>query len=111
MKLAYKLAMNRNIRGRRIIVDVERGRTVAGWRPRRLGGGIGGESRLSRHKSSSNTSATVAEVLDDDLCRLSRLSPPIPPPNLLGLQPATVLPLSTSTIIRLPLIFLFIASL
>eukprot|EP00747_Dinoflagellata_sp_TGD_P155832 gnl/TRDRNA2_/TRDRNA2_177618_c0_seq2.p1 gnl/TRDRNA2_/TRDRNA2_177618_c0~~gnl/TRDRNA2_/TRDRNA2_177618_c0_seq2.p1 ORF type:complete len:287 (+),score=-18.93 gnl/TRDRNA2_/TRDRNA2_177618_c0_seq2:525-1385(+) len=62
MKLAYKSAMNRNIRGRPIIVDVERGRTVSGWRPRRLGGGIGGESRLTRHKSLSDTSATVAST-------------------------------------------------
>lgn len=30
------------IRGRKVIVDVERGRTVKGWRPRRLGGGLGG---------------------------------------------------------------------
>jgi U1 small nuclear ribonucleoprotein len=27
--------------GRRVVVDVERGRTVRGWRPRRLGGGLG----------------------------------------------------------------------
>lgn len=27
--------------GRRILVDVERGRTVKGWKPRRLGGGLG----------------------------------------------------------------------
>merc|ERR1712138_353056 len=55
MKLAYKSAMNRNIGGRRIIVDVERGRTVAGWKPRRLGGGLGGESRLTPNKSTLNT--------------------------------------------------------
>ncbi|KAI1368414.1 U1 small nuclear ribonucleoprotein of 70kDa MW N terminal-domain-containing protein [Xylaria arbuscula] len=30
------------IRDRRIKVDVERGRTVKGWKPRRLGGGLGG---------------------------------------------------------------------
>ena len=30
------------LRGRRIVVDVERGRTVSGWTPRKLGGGIGG---------------------------------------------------------------------
>ncbi|KAK1751547.1 U1 small nuclear ribonucleoprotein of 70kDa MW N terminal-domain-containing protein [Echria macrotheca] len=30
------------IKDRRIKVDVERGRTVKGWRPRRLGGGLGG---------------------------------------------------------------------
>ena len=27
---------------RRIVVDVERGRTAKGWRPMRLGGGLGG---------------------------------------------------------------------
>merc|ERR1719316_997511 len=54
MKLAYKSAMNRNIRGRLIIVDVERGRTVSGWKPRRLGGGIGGESRSIRNKAQIN---------------------------------------------------------
>ncbi|KAI0480459.1 RNA-binding domain-containing protein [Xylariaceae sp. FL0804] len=30
------------IRDRRVKVDVERGRTVKGWKPRRLGGGLGG---------------------------------------------------------------------
>ena len=30
------------IKDRRIKVDVERGRTVEGWKPRRLGGGLGG---------------------------------------------------------------------
>ncbi|ROW17681.1 hypothetical protein VPNG_00627 [Cytospora leucostoma] len=31
-----------SIKGRRIKTDVERGRTVSGWRPRRFGGGLGG---------------------------------------------------------------------
>ncbi|PSR78094.1 U1 small nuclear ribonucleo protein of 70kDa MW N terminal-domain-containing protein [Coniella lustricola] len=31
-----------SIHGRRIKLDVERGRTVTGWKPRRLGGGLGG---------------------------------------------------------------------
>lgn len=30
------------IKDRRVLVDVERGRTVKGWKPRRLGGGLGG---------------------------------------------------------------------
>ncbi|WPH02213.1 Hypothetical protein R9X50_00506800 [Acrodontium crateriforme] len=42
MKAAYKETEQCYIRGRRVIVDVERGRTVAGWRPRRFGGGLGG---------------------------------------------------------------------
>merc|ERR1712226_1091985 len=33
------------IDGRRVLVDVERGRTVKGWLPRRLGGGLGGTRR------------------------------------------------------------------
>ena len=38
---AYKQADGRKIDGRRILVDVERGRTVPNWHPRRLGGGLG----------------------------------------------------------------------
>lgn len=34
---AYKHADGKKIDGRRVLVDVERGRTVKGWRPRRLG--------------------------------------------------------------------------
>ncbi|THC92236.1 hypothetical protein EYZ11_008297 [Aspergillus tanneri] len=30
------------IKDRRVLVDVERGRTVKGWKPRRFGGGLGG---------------------------------------------------------------------
>ncbi|KAI9241626.1 MAG: hypothetical protein BYD32DRAFT_38971 [Podila humilis] len=41
MKAAYKDADGIKILGRRILVDVERGRTVKGWKPKRLGGGLG----------------------------------------------------------------------
>ncbi|KAK6150912.1 hypothetical protein DH2020_015844 [Rehmannia glutinosa] len=41
MKAAYKQADGKKIDNRRVIVDVERGRTVPNWRPRRLGGGLG----------------------------------------------------------------------
>jgi hypothetical protein len=34
---AYKYADGKKIDGRRVLVDVERGRTVKGWLPRRLG--------------------------------------------------------------------------
>lgn len=34
---AYKHADGKKIDGRRVLVDVERGRTVKGWHPRRLG--------------------------------------------------------------------------
>ncbi|GMH24126.1 hypothetical protein Nepgr_025969 [Nepenthes gracilis] len=54
MKGAYKQADGRKIDGRRVLVDVERGRTVPNWRPRRLGGGlgttrVGGEDASQRH--------------------------------------------------------------
>ncbi|KAJ1458326.1 hypothetical protein M885DRAFT_513458 [Pelagophyceae sp. CCMP2097] len=41
MRAAYKRADGRRIEDRRILVDVERGRTVRNWKPRRLGGGLG----------------------------------------------------------------------
>ncbi|KAJ3175851.1 hypothetical protein HDU87_005679 [Geranomyces variabilis] len=42
MKAAYKEGDGLKINDRRVLVDVERGRTVKGWKPRRLGGGLGG---------------------------------------------------------------------
>jgi len=41
MQKAYKQADGKKIDGRRVLVDVERGRVVRNWRPRRLGGGLG----------------------------------------------------------------------
>lgn len=49
MKAAYRSTNGMKIRGRPILVDVERGRTVRGWRSRRLGGGLGG-----RHYTKAN---------------------------------------------------------
>jgi len=45
MHSAYKYADGKKIDGKRVLVDVERGRTVKGWRPRRLGGGLGNSRR------------------------------------------------------------------
>ncbi|ORY15332.1 U1 small nuclear ribonucleo protein of 70kDa MW N terminal-domain-containing protein [Clohesyomyces aquaticus] len=42
MKAAYKDTDGLKIKDRRVLVDVERGRTVPGWQPRRFGGGLGG---------------------------------------------------------------------
>ncbi|GAU98166.1 hypothetical protein RvY_09346 [Ramazzottius varieornatus] len=42
MRSAFKYADGKRIDGRKIIVDVERGRTIKDWKPRRLGGGRGG---------------------------------------------------------------------
>lgn len=48
---AYKRADGKRIDGKRVLVDVERGRTNKGWLPRRLGGGLGGR----KEKSASNS--------------------------------------------------------
>ena len=45
MHSAYKHAEGMKIDSRRVLVDVERSRTVKGWLPRRLGGGLGGTRR------------------------------------------------------------------
>ena len=37
MTAAYKHADGKKIDGKRVVVDVERGRTVKTWKPRRLG--------------------------------------------------------------------------
>ncbi|KAL7753414.1 hypothetical protein RI367_001189 [Sorochytrium milnesiophthora] len=39
---AYKKAEGSQLLGKRILVDYERGRVMPGWKPRRLGGGLGG---------------------------------------------------------------------
>lgn len=38
---AYKNAHEKKIDGRRISVDIEKGRTILSFRPRRFGGGVG----------------------------------------------------------------------
>ncbi|CEI95951.1 hypothetical protein RMCBS344292_10125 [Rhizopus microsporus] len=53
MRAAYKDADGLKILGRRILVDVERARTVKGWRPRRLGGGLGGREQKAANTNSS----------------------------------------------------------
>ncbi|ORZ20452.1 hypothetical protein BCR42DRAFT_488962 [Absidia repens] len=58
MKAAYKDADGMKLFGRRIQVDVERGRTVKNWRPRRLGGGLG--------KTRAEKKADKDEEDDDD---------------------------------------------
>ena len=47
---AYARSEGVRIDGRRILVDVERGRTVPDWKPARLGGGLGGQSRKPKQK-------------------------------------------------------------
>lgn len=77
MKAAYKQADGRKLDNRRVLVDVERGRTVPNWRPRRLGGGlgttrIGGEEvnqrysgGRSQHQSAGPPRSEEPRVRDD----------------------------------------------
>lgn len=65
---AYKNADGKKIDGRRVLVDVERGRTVKGWRPRRLGGGLGATRRGANEESlneSRRSEPTGNERLDE----------------------------------------------
>merc|ERR1740116_406588 len=52
LKDAFKYADGKSIKGKRILVDVERGRTVPGWKPRKLGGGMGSSREDSNNRRS-----------------------------------------------------------
>jgi U1 small nuclear ribonucleoprotein len=51
LKRAFVEADARKIDGRRVLVDVERGRTVSTWLPRRLGGGAGHKRKGHPHEN------------------------------------------------------------
>jgi len=59
LKNAYKQGDGKKIDGRRVMVDVERGRTVEGWFPRRLGGGRG-PGRVGKPKKKKKIAAALA---------------------------------------------------
>ena len=50
MTAAFKKSDGKKLDGRKILVDVERGRTVKNWRPMRLGGGLGGRKAMKSKK-------------------------------------------------------------
>ena len=50
MTAAFKKSDGKKLDGRKILVDVERGRTVKNWRPMRLGGGLGGRKSMKSKK-------------------------------------------------------------
>ena len=66
---AYKRADGKKIDGKRVLVDIERGRTIKGWRPRRLGGGKGGRKShfdpLAAAVVSTDKSTRVEDFEDD----------------------------------------------
>eukprot|EP00730_Choanoeca_flexa_P010889 TRINITY_DN21470_c0_g1_i1.p1 TRINITY_DN21470_c0_g1~~TRINITY_DN21470_c0_g1_i1.p1 ORF type:complete len:350 (+),score=34.42 TRINITY_DN21470_c0_g1_i1:72-1121(+) len=66
MRAAFKHADGRRIEDRRIVVDVERGRTVDDWKPRRLGGGLGGTRIGGKDKNIRVTGRVGTSRVDDD---------------------------------------------
>jgi U1 small nuclear ribonucleoprotein len=60
MKKAYKEADGTRVKGRRVLVDVERGRTTQGFRPRRLGGGLGKTRADKLSKRAIEAGETIA---------------------------------------------------
>merc|ERR1712014_254198 len=65
LKNAYKQGDGKKIDGRRVMVDVERGRTVEGWLPRRLGGGRG-PGRVGKPKKKKAAIAQKAATEEKD---------------------------------------------
>ncbi|CAE7225710.1 RNU1 [Symbiodinium pilosum] len=65
LKNAYKQGDGKKIDGRRVMVDVERGRTVEGWLPRRLGGGRGPGRQGKPSKKKQRRLAETTEKLKE----------------------------------------------
>ena len=84
MKTAYKHADGRKIDGRRILVDVERGRTVKDWKPRKCGGGLG-SSRKDRPKKTRAEKAEQRRYEAAQAARAARMAASatssVPPAN------------------------------
>jgi U1 small nuclear ribonucleoprotein len=84
MKTAYKHADGRKIDGRRILVDVERGRTVKDWKPRKCGGGLG-SSRKDRPKKTPAEKAEQRRYEAAQAARAARMAAAatssVPPAN------------------------------
>ena len=70
VKVAYKRAEGLRLLGKRIRVDVERGRTVDNWLPRRLGGGKG-SSRMAKKKKKTNNNTNNNQSYKDKRGRRS----------------------------------------
>jgi len=64
-KEAFQKADGKLINGRRILVDVERGRTVPSWKPRKLGGGLGKTRQNTDDSKTAEDKHTVRERSKD----------------------------------------------
>jgi U1 small nuclear ribonucleoprotein 70kDa len=72
LKQAYKQGDGKKIDGRRVLVDVERSRTVAGWIPRRLGGGKGPARFTESKKKLANRLIAAPPVVAPNQSTLSK---------------------------------------
>eukprot|EP01033_Poteriospumella_lacustris_P004879 gene4879-3493_t len=59
---AVRKSEGKRIEGRRIVCDVERGRTVKNWRPMRFGGGVGGRPAKKSKKTLDEEALKAATV-------------------------------------------------
>ena len=78
MRAAYRGMDDRRIEDRRVIADVERGRTNKGWLPRRLGGGVG---RTRAGSKRENVEARGRDRTYDDRRERERREMPRSPPR------------------------------
>jgi U1 small nuclear ribonucleoprotein len=85
LKAAFVEADGIRVEGRRIFVDVERGRTMPGWLPRRLGGGLGRSRVGNAHQNQRHTArdprATINITSADNRAKRSRSRSRSPSPR------------------------------
>ncbi|CAD8186603.1 unnamed protein product [Paramecium pentaurelia] len=72
VKSAYKYAVDKRIDGRKVIVDIERGRTILKWRPRYLGGGLGELRRSRSEELQKKTKDDQVEKEEEDKRRKTK---------------------------------------
>jgi len=72
MRSAFKYGDGRKIDGKRVVVDSERGRTVKNWRPRRLGGGLGGTRIGAPDQNITHSGRVEPREYTEKLARASR---------------------------------------
>ncbi|QPG76003.1 hypothetical protein FOA43_003389 [Brettanomyces nanus] len=74
-KMAFDHANGIEIKGRKMVVDIERGRVVKNWKPKRLGGGLGGRN-YDKKKTKGNTKFEASGRRDATRGNSSMLAPP-----------------------------------
>jgi len=73
MRSAFKYGDGRKIDGRRVVVDIERGRTVKNWKPRRFGGGLGGTRIGAPEMNIAHSGRVEPRQYQDKLARAQKI--------------------------------------